>query len=687
MTSIGNVIFKNGTWSATYPDIVVFDATYISENVYAGDAVDTEQRRSLYRVIIGAQGVALASRLDELEKQIRDQNRAIRENRIRIEPYVVQGTSVESFIALQEDVDIDTKIAAKKQDLQTARQAVQLQQKAALTVLTVPLFPGDFEELLGKTFEDVEKNAERRVGEHVARHHMEGSGESWISEGLGFVVDDKCPFCDQDITNISLVQSYSSFFNREYRALRNEVNQFKTQVDTAVGERMAADLKQTLMQNAVSAESWQQYCEMNVPALPESELIGDIIGALRAAANSLLAIKAGIPLEPVAPDEVFTRSLEAFEALRTSLGVYNEMIVTANTTIAQRKGQARIANERELETALASLKAQKDRHTVEVREICTTAKRLQNEKATLESDKATVREQLDAHTQQVINKYGQQIKRYLERINASFTITTPTYNYRGGSPSTSYQIVINGTTVEIGDSRTSTDKPSFKNTLSSGDRTTLALAFFFAQLEQDSNRSGKVVVFDDPFGSMDSFRRNHTVHQIYRCGESCAQVFVLSHDPNFLHLLWGRIAPGERKSLCMARIGVENTTIAEWDIEQAVLARYHADLDTLQKFMLLNEGDHRSVVQKIRPILESYCRNLYPLQFGEQEKLGSMVGSIRDAGVSHPLAEIFEDLDELNTYSRRYHHGDNPNAANEIVDGAELQGYVKRTLKVVGCLL
>src|SRR5690606_24206084 len=148
-------------------------------------------------------------------------------------------------------------------------------------------------------------------------------------------------------------------------------------------------------------------------------------------------------------------------------------------------------------------------------------------------------------------------------------------------------IVINGNTVELGDPRTPPDRPSFKNTLSGGDRSTLALAFFFAQLEQDANLASKIVVFDDPFASMDSFRRNHTIHQIYRCGGTCAQVIVLSHDAGLLHLLCSRIGAGDRKTLCLARIGEENTTIAEWDVERAVQARYHGDLDTLQKFLSL----------------------------------------------------------------------------------------------------
>jgi hypothetical protein len=68
--------------------------------------------------------------------------------------------------------------------------------------------------------------------------------------------------------------------------------------------------------------------------------------------------------------------------------------------------------------------------------------------------------------------------------------------------------------------------------------------------------------------------------------------------------------------------------------------------------------------------------------------LGDIIGKVRVAGAAHPLATILDELDELNQYTRRYHHGQNPNnAAIEPVDAAELQGYVRQTLRLVGCLL
>ena len=99
-----------------------------------------------------------------------------------------------------------------------------------------------------------------------------------------------------------------------------------------------------------------------------------------------------------------------------------------------------------------------------------------------------------------------------------------------------------------------------------------------------------MVVLDDPFTSQDNFRRNHTAFQIKSCGEACAQTLVLSHDPYFLKLVWDKLAPTGRKALQLARVGEENTVVAEWDIDKAVQARYRADVDVLQKYYTLGEG-------------------------------------------------------------------------------------------------
>ncbi|MEY2565017.1 MAG: hypothetical protein QOH88_3210 [Verrucomicrobiota bacterium] len=687
LTVNGNVTFRDGAWQAGFQNIAIFDGTYITENLFAGDIIEVDQRRNLYRVIVGAQGVRLAGRLNNLEIQIKAKQTEIRDNRAGLQKHVPAAMTVDAFIALRKDADIDAKIAAKEQDLQAAQRSAQLQQRAALTAATAPVFPAAFAELLAKTFADVSTDAEKRVREQIERHKMHEGGETWLTQGLQYVAGEECPFCGQKMASSDLIAAYRSFFSKGYHARRDEVRALSATIDTALGDLVAARIDQTFLQNEGSVEFWQEYCELAAPGALATGKVAEVLKTLRQSAQSLLQKKADTPLDAVAPDETFTQALARFETLRTDLATYNAAVAGANAVITARKRKAQAANVQEVEAWLGKLKAQKARHLDDVPGLCAADARLQGEKTTLDQEKATAKELLDAHTAQVVAKYGQSINHYLDRINAGFRITTPTHTYRGGPPSTSYRILINQNAVDLGDAGTPLDRPSFKNTLSAGDRNTLALAFFLAELAEDPARAAKVVVFDDPFTSMDSFRRSHTVHQINRCGEFCAQVVVLSHETNFLKLLYDRLAPADRKTLQLARVGEENTTIVEWDIDKAVQARYKADVETLQQFYSSGDGVERDVIQKMRPVLEGYCRNLYPTQFDEQDMMGVIIGKIRDAGATHPLQPIVEDMDELNIYCRRYHHADNPNAATEPIDECELTAYVGRTLKLVGCLL
>jgi len=61
-----------------------------------------------------------------------------------------------------------------------------------------------------------------------------------------------------------------------------------------------------------------------------------------------------------------------------------------------------------------------------------------------------------------------------------------------------------------------------------------------------------------------------------------------------------------------------------------------------------------------------------------------MVGKIRNAGATHQLYPLADDLEDLNDYTKRYHHGENPNAATEQISDTELQGKVRLTLELTG---
>src|SRR5262249_7112866 len=126
------------------------------------------------------------------------------------------------------------------------------------------------------------------------------------------------------------------------------------------------------------------------------------------------------------------------------------------------------------------------------------------------------------------------------------------------------------------------------------------------------------------------------------------------------------------------------TSIVEWDIEAATQSAYKADRQVLTDYYHDGVGEARDVVQKIRPVLETYARILGAGTVTDADTLGVIVNKIKSAGATHQLFPIADSLDDLNVYTRRYHHGENANAATEPIADGELHGYVRRTLDMTG---
>lgn len=307
-------------------------------------------------------------------------------------------------------------------------------------------------------------------------------------------------------------------------------------------------------------------------------------------------------------------------------------------------------------------------------------------KKSLESEKKAAKEKLDQYTEQVFLKYQAQINSLLEQFGADFRITNTTQSYVGGKASSDYQLVINNVPVALGGPDAPIDATTFRNTLSSGDRSTLALAFFLAQLDLDPDLARKVVVLDDPFTSQDRSRRTCTQQLVRRKSTTAAQVIVLSHDADFLKLVWEGYDAALVKTLQLARTG-QDTVLREWDIEAETRPAYFHDQAKLKEFADTGQGDRRAVVRCIRPVLEGYMRlRAYP-DFKQSEWLGDLIKNIREAAVGTPLAAFqptLSELEDINDFSKKYHHQDNPiGADSEPIDDGELLTYVKRTLAFV----
>ena len=74
----------------------------------------------------------------------------------------------------------------------------------------------------------------------------------------------------------------------------------------------------------------------------------------------------------------------------------------------------------------------------------------------------------------------------------------------------------------------------------------------------------------------------------------------------------------------------------------------------------------------------------FPDVFGSCQWLGDFLQTIRNSkavDVVHPMKKHITELDELNDYSKKYHHADNPGASKEPITDAALRTYSERCLE------
>jgi wobble nucleotide-excising tRNase len=332
------------------------------------------------------------------------------------------------------------------------------------------------------------------------------------------------------------------------------------------------------------------------------------------------------------------------------------------------------------------LEAKRKRFDPAVVQACQAYQAAVTAKAALDQQKETARRQLDQYCQNILHDYEQAINAYLDQFSAGFRITNSRHLYTGGTPSSQYQIQINNVAIDLGDSRTQSGIPCFKSALSSGDRSALALAFFLAALKQDPQIGSKIVVLDDPFTSLDRFRRTCTQQLIKQLAGVACQVIVLSHDPLFLKLIWDSYPPAEIKALQLYQSG-NTTLIGEFDLEAETQSPYLRNYSALLNFYRDRTGTPLDVARAIRPFLEGLLRSRFPGHFQPNEWLGDFIGKIRSAGPNDGLHDVQPDLqqlDDINDYSKKYHHDQNTRADSEPVSADELHGFVKRTLRLVG---
>jgi wobble nucleotide-excising tRNase len=683
--STGICAFGDSVWTGSAPRLSIFDPVFVAENVHSGDVVDLAHRRAIYRVIVGSAGVSLAERELELAEQSRTKQRDIGGAEKVVDTHA-GILARKTFLALQAVEDAAGKITAQEGLVRTLTEADAIDARKPLVEPTTPNLPAQTFPVLARTIETLADNVEELLRTHLQDHRMADRGERWIGEGVDFEMDDTCPFCGRPgLDELPLIQAYRSLFVESYRDLRVAISDTRARVAEVIGATAQQKILTTIASNEGALEFWKAHCSLDPEAFPS---VGEALASLNdahVALDALFAIKVAAPLQPVGTAAERDLIEAAMTAASEALGLYRQAVVAANVEIEAKKLSTVGGDLTKVD--LETLKATSRRHDVKVAADCARLLEFERQKAAIETEKKEVRGKLEAHGRGIVGPYEARINHFLKSFNADFQIRNTGHQYPGGVATAVYELEIDDRCIPLGDGKTSLDKPSFKNTLSAGDRATLALAFFFAHLEREAGLSERVVVFDDPFGSQDAFRRKQTMFEIADLVPKTSQVIVLSHDPQFLKLLWDRCSSSERVALQVTYHPARGSVVSEFDLSDACKGRAATELDDLIAFERAGHGKPRDVIKKMRVVLETHYRSSFPGSFGPTDNCSVIIRKISERGESHPAWAHRGEMERIDCYTADYHHGEDARGqAEPALDETELTGYVRMTLRLANAL-
>jgi wobble nucleotide-excising tRNase len=687
LTDEGAVNFnstQSPEWNKSVKNIEIFDSIFVNENVFSGDYIDIEHRRKLYRFVVGEESVERAKKIDDIAQKITDLNPKIRLQEADVKNLIKGEMDISVFMNLPENVQAEKQLEKKEKELRDYSEAKEIKTRASFNLICLPeVEVAQIKAELSLTIDSVSSTAERQTLEHLQKYSIP-DGENWIRNGIKCIHDETCTLCGQSIQSVDIIRAFREYFNQNYITLKKEIGEAKEKYDSVFAETMLRKIQKDISNNNIAFEFWKDFLQFTEIPVLDTGLLQITWDNIKNELTSCFDRKSQRPIENVEFSE--SESFEKYAQLVDLIEKYNIAVTKENRQISDLKDKIAQTDEDALKTEIINLQNQIMRYAPAGISECTKYQVLLEDKKKLEEEKKDERDALTAETNLTFSKYQSRINFHLEQIGVNFRIRKTKPSFQGGKANSSFLIEIDGCAIALGGQ--GINKPGFKNTLSDGDKNTLAFALFLAKLEHDADLENKVVVFDDPVNSLDRYRKSYTIEQIRNTSKTTKQVIVLSHDAYFLRDLWDKFERVNTATLCIRRAG-KSSQIETWNIENETDTGYI--LNYRELFEYLEDGDSsnaqmRSIARCIRPALEGYFRMKYPLDFGIKEWLGNFIQKVRNSSEGDrlfPMKDTIDEIEKISQYSSKYHHKQNLNHDTEPIDDIEMQGYIKRTFKII----
>jgi len=659
-------VFNGTKWDKTYPSMKFFDVPFIHTNILSHE-IEHEHRKNIHRIIIGAQGIKFAEELAVLKRKEKNKRQQFDNLGAQFNTAGFVHHTRDAFLAIpvSEEAAVVGRIQELEQDIKSKESESQVRSLGYPRAVSAPAFDlSAAETLAGQKLAVAHEAAETRVLAHIEQNFKQkGWAQEFIRQGLDLVQAD-CPFCGQDLEDAAdLLRAYREFFDDAFRTYQRNI---KVNAEALANWNLENDLTGLVSlhnANTATLKQWEPF--IGADTLPDASAF------VETARTKLTGLKAKVQteLQKKQKDPNADADLLPFEALLTELASLKADIVSYNAAVTAftKKAKDYVANlpksdVNSIRLALAKEREIERRFKPEWKNWATDYPAAKKDASELLAEKDAKQTGLEAYTKTIFDTYQKRINQLLVTLGADFTITdlTGKTDARANESYTDFGFLILQKKVPL--TVRQDDAPCFKNTLSEGDKSTLAFAFFIASLEKTPDLDKQIVILDDPLSSLDETRREATARVLHDLSPKLDQLCVLTHKKDFLWMLFDKMP--DNTVLQVRSDKTNGSWLEPFDVEEDRKSDYVHMVEDMERYINEDFGPTPDTMQgNIRKVFEIVLKTKYYRTLAEDIKAKKGLAKLLETLFGAGLLDVAlkPKLFDLCSVTNGPHHG-------EIVD-------------------
>lgn len=680
-----NYVFNGTRWDRPFPAIQIFDVPFIHANILAQE-IGHEHKKNIHKIIIGAKGIALA---EELAAQKAKEKTKSQEVANLTEQFNRGGFtfSMDVLLAIspEEETEVDPRIQKLEREIKSKQTEIVVRGLSYPSNLsTLEFKPVDNENdipvksnkkelvdsvnylenlkvIASQNLASVQETTEKQVLEHIERNFVDKTqAKQFILQGLELMLED-CPFCGQNLKNAAgLIKAYREFFNEAFHTFQFDIDRQISSLSKWNLDNDLTMLVSTHNANLATLHQWEPFLDTIV--LP------DIPTTVEKSRINLAKLKEKIQfeLEKKQKDPNANTDLSQFDAFSTELTALKTAILTYNMAVVVFSDKAKEYVANLPKTDVASIQAElakelqiKKRFSPEWKEWATEYPIVKKDSNNLLNKKNLKQKELENYSKSIFNEYQKRINELLVSLGTDFAITglIGKTDDRAVESYSDFGFLILKQVVPL--TARQDDAPCFKNTLSEGDKSTLAFAFFIASLERTPELDKQIVIFDDPLSSLDETRRFNTASLLMELSPKINQLCVFTHHKNFLEMLFDEIR--DNKVFQIRSDKTAGSWIEIFDVDESRKGDHARRIEKIERYIAADFGPTPDEIQgDFRKIFETVLKTKYYRVLISEIKSNGSLSKLLKKLIDENLINntLHQKLFEICSISNGPHHGE-----------------------------